>query len=139
MPNKIDLHMHSTASDGTDTPLQLAEIVQSAGITIFALTDHDTTDGIAEALAAAGEYNRKLADGTLPPLSSGICPRPLEVIPGIEFSTEYEGREVHILGLDIRPEQEDFARHLDFFQKSRENRNEEMARLLRQKAGFDIL
>ena len=45
MPNKIDLHMHSTASDGTDTPLQLAEIVQSAGITIFALTDHDTVAG----------------------------------------------------------------------------------------------
>ena len=115
----IDLHVHSNCSDGTLSPAELAAYAAEKGLAAFALTDHDTAEGISEAAKAAA-LNQ------------------IELIPGIEFSTEYEGREVHILGLDIRPEQEDFARHLDFFQKSRENRNEEMARLLRQKAGFDI-
>ena len=115
----IDLHVHSNCSDGTLSPAELAAYAAEKGLAAFALTDHDTAEGISEAAKAAA-LNQ------------------IELVPGIEFSTEYEGREVHILGLDIRPEQEDFARHLDFFQKSRENRNEEMARLLRQKAGFDI-
>lgn len=78
MPNKIDLHMHSTASDGTDTPLQLAEIVQSAGITIFALTDHDTVAG-AEQLRCH-------------------TPAGMKFVPGIEFSCRMPSGKCHILG-----------------------------------------
>ena len=115
----IDLHVHSNCSDGTCSPSGLAAYAAGKGLAAFALTDHDTEEGIVEAKKAASKYQ-------------------VELVPGIEFSTEYKGRELHILGLDIRPEQKDFARHLDFFQKSRENRNEEMARLLRERAGFDI-
>lgn len=115
----IDLHVHSNCSDGTFSPAELAAYAAKKGLAAFALTDHDTADGIAEAQQAASKHQ-------------------VELVPGIEFSTEYDGRELHILGLDIQPEQEDFARHLDFFQKSRENRNEEMARLLRERAGFDV-
>lgn len=115
----IDLHVHSNCSDGTFSPAELAAYAAKKGLAAFALTDHDTADGIAEAQQAASKHQ-------------------VELVPGIEFSTEYDSRELHILGLDIQPEQEDFARHLDFFQKSRENRNEEMARLLRERAGFDV-
>ncbi len=115
----IDLHVHSSCSDGTLSPAELAAYASEKGLAAFALTDHDTAEGIREAAKAAALYQ-------------------VELVPGIEFSTEYEGREVHILGLDIQPEEKNFTRHLDFFQKSRENRNEEMARLLREKAGFDI-
>ena len=64
----IDLHVHSTASDGTFTPTELVAEAKRCGLSAFALTDHDTVDGISEALAA-GEASR------------------LEVIPGVELST----------------------------------------------------
>lgn len=78
MPDRIDLHMHSTASDGTDDPLCLAEKVKSAGIQVFALTDHDTVTG-AELLA---EH-----------LTEGVT-----FIPGIEFSCRMSSGRCHILG-----------------------------------------
>lgn len=78
MSSRIDLHMHSTASDGTDTPIQLAEKVKSAGIRIFALTDHDTVTG-AEQLA------KRLPEGVI-------------FIPGIEFSCRMPSGKCHILG-----------------------------------------
>lgn len=74
----IDLHMHSTASDGTDTPVQLVEKVKAAGIQVFALTDHDTVIG-AEQLAEC--------------LPAGVT-----FIPGIEFSCRMDSGKCHILG-----------------------------------------
>ena len=68
--NTIDLHVHSTYSDGTDTPTELVRKAAAADLKAFALTDHDTTDGIAEAVNAG--------------YAMGI-----EVIPGIEISTDY--------------------------------------------------
>lgn len=76
----IDLHMHSTASDGTDTPVQLAGNVKAAGIQIFALTDHDTVIG-AEQLT---EH----------------LPKGVTFIPGIEFSCRMPSGKCHILGYD---------------------------------------
>ncbi len=78
MSSRIDLHMHSTASDGTDSPAQLAEKVQAAGIQVFALTDHDTVTG-AEQLA---EH----------------LPEGVTFIPGIEFSCRMVSGKCHILG-----------------------------------------
>lgn len=135
--NIVDLHVHSNKSDGSLTPTELVQLAAEKGLSAFALTDHDTTDGIAEALAAAGEYNRKLADGTLPPLSSGICPRPLEVIPGIEFSTEYEGKDIHIVGLYIDWEAPFFKKQIQDFVDSRITRNQKMCANLKE-AGIDI-
>ena len=73
--NRVDLHVHSNKSDGTFTPSELVDYALEKGLTAFALTDHDTTDGLDEAIShAAG--------------------KPVEVIPGIEFSTEYEGKDI---------------------------------------------
>ena len=81
----IDLHTHSTFSDGTYTPTQLLRAAEDAGLTAVALTDHNTIAGLPEFMAAA--------EGS-----------PVAAIPGTEFSTEYKGTELHILGLFIRPE-----------------------------------
>lgn len=103
----IDLHVHSTCSDGTFTPAGLVSYAVQKGLAAIALTDHDTVEGLEEASAAA--------------VGTG-----LELVPGVEFSTEYKERDIHILGLDIQPKQTDFAKHLKAFQDSRDARNEEM-------------
>jgi 3',5'-nucleoside bisphosphate phosphatase len=77
---KADFHNHSTASDGKLTPTQLVDLAASRGVKIFALTDHDSTEGIAEARVAAAKH-----DGFI-------------LIPGVELSTDIEGDEVHMLG-----------------------------------------
>ena len=115
----IDLHTHSTCSDGTFTPAGLAAHAAGKGLAAFALTDHDTTDGLPEAAAAAAKYG-------------------VEFVPGIEFSTDYEGRDIHIVGLDIDPGEEELSAKLQSFRKNRETRNEEMLELLRRIGGFDI-
>ncbi len=114
----VDLHVHSTKSDGSYTPSELVSYAIEKGLSAFALTDHDTTDGLAEAFQAARN-------------------KPIEVIPGIEFSTEYEGKDVHILGLDIQYEEPHFKEQLIAFQNSRIIRNEKMCTRLRD-AGIDI-
>ena len=81
----IDLHTHSTFSDGTYTPTQLIRAAEVSGLTAVALTDHNTIAGLPEFMAAAQ--------------GSSVA-----AIPGTEFSTEYQGTELHILGLFIRPE-----------------------------------
>ena len=105
--NAIDLHVHSTKSDGSYTPTELVNYALEKGLSAFALTDHDTTDGITEALAAAKGKN-------------------IEVIPGIEFSSEYEGRDIHIVGLYIDYESDYFKRRLVHFVNGRKIRNVEM-------------
>lgn len=114
----IDLHVHSTASDGTLTPSQLVAEAKKAGLFAFALTDHDTVDGIAEAKEAA-----KAAS--------------IELIPGVELSTEYDGQEIHMVGLFLDETNEKLLRHLTHFRDNRDNRNLKMYRLL-QERGFDI-
>ena len=88
----IDLHVHSTESDGTDTPLELVALAKQVGLHAFALTDHDTIGGLKYARPAAKE--------------AGI-----ELVPGIELSTDYEGKEVHILGYYIDENNPDFDGH----------------------------
>lgn len=118
MKNYVDLHVHSTASDGTLTPSQLVQYALQKGLAAFALTDHDTTAGIPEALQAA--------EGTS-----------VEVIPGIELSTTWQGGDVHIVGLDIDLENIWFQETLLRFQSSRDSRNDKIIALL-QKEGIDI-
>ena len=72
----IDLHVHSNISDGTLSPTELVKEAQKANLTAFALTDHDTTDGVKEAQEAA--------KGTS-----------IEVIPGVEISAEYKETDIH--------------------------------------------
>lgn len=115
---KIDLHVHSAASDGTLTPTELVEEAVNAKLSAFALTDHDTVDGIAEAKAAAQKF-------------------PIEFIPGVEISTDYKEKEIHIVGLFIDETNQELLEHLSIFRNNRDNRNEKMYELLRAE-GFDI-
>ena len=115
---QVDLHVHSNKSDGTFTPTQLVDYALQKGLAAFALTDHDTTEGLDEALS--------YAEG-----------KPVEVIPGIEFSTEYEKKDVHVVGLYIRYDEPVFQSHLQAFVNSRVNRNIKMCGNL-QNAGIDI-
>ena len=79
---RIDLHAHSTASDGTASPTLFAETAALAGLQVVALTDHDTVDGVAEAMAAA-------------------APLGVRVVPGVELSVMDGKDEVHLLGLHL--------------------------------------
>ena len=75
---EIDLHVHTTASDGTETPRELVELAKRKGLRTIAITDHDTVLGCREAMAAGMELG-------------------VEVVPGIEFGTKF-GIAVHMLG-----------------------------------------
>lgn len=114
----IDLHTHSTESDGTLTPEELMKHAKERGLSAIALTDHDAISGINKA--------RPVADAL-----------GLDFVPGVELSTDYQGQEVHILGYYIDTEQPDFLKQLKEFVDTREKRNEKMAALLKQE-GFDI-
>ncbi|MCM1039490.1 MAG: PHP domain-containing protein [Roseburia sp.] len=114
----IDLHVHSNRSDGSYTPSELVDYALQKGLTAIALTDHDTIDGLAEALSYAQD-------------------KPIEVIPGIEFSTKYEDRDIHVVGLYIRYDAPAFQAQLQAFVDSRINRNIKMCANL-QGAGIDI-
>lgn len=135
--NIVDLHVHSNKSDGSLTPSRLVELAVEKRLSAFALTDHDTTEGISEAMGAAAAHNLRLQEGQIPLLPSGDPALPLEVVPGIEFSTEYNGKDIHILGLYIEYEAPFFKQQLQEFVDSRIARNQKMCANL-QGAGINI-
>ena len=100
----VDLHVHSTFSDGTLTPSDLVREAIKCNLSAFALTDHDTVKGIPEAIEAAGGHD-------------------LEIIPGIEVSTFYLDKEIHIVGLFVDYKSEVFAKELDKEVARRNERN----------------
>lgn len=128
----IDLHNHSTKSDGTLTPSELVIHAMEKGLTAFALTDHDTIDGLSEAVTFA----ESIKNGSVPfpatavPIEGGTAPAVPEIIPGIEFSTEYMGRDIHVVGLDFDINDSTFTGKLSDFINSRDGRNEKMAQKL---------
>lgn len=114
----VDLHTHTNKSDGSFSPAELVEEALRKDLLAVAVTDHDSIDGIEEAIDAAR--------GTS-----------LEVVPGIEFSTVYQKQDVHIVGLFIDHHNPDFTGALQSFLDSREGRNRKMCENL-QGAGIDI-
>ncbi|HUG38345.1 MAG TPA: PHP domain-containing protein [Candidatus Limnocylindrales bacterium] len=95
MAGPVDLHSHTTASDGTLAPRELVREAARRGVRVLAVTDHDSTEGLAEALDEAAR-----------------C-RPLEIVPGIEINCDVDGGEVHILGYYVdyeAPWFQDFCR-----------------------------
>lgn len=108
---KVDLHLHSTVSDGRLSPAELVALAHRNGVRRMALTDHDATNGQAEAMAAGARLG-------------------VEVIPGIELSTDIPGTEVHLLGLFLDHEQPGFQRTLTDFREARFNRAAGMVRKL---------
>lgn len=109
----IDLHVHTTASDGTLTPAELVALAQEKGLKAVAVTDHDTVEGLPEALKAAGS-------------------RGFEVVPGVEISVDYRGGEMHILGYCVDPCSEPLLDSLAQLQEYRRERNPKVIRKLRE-------
>ena len=117
MRKSPDLHTHSTASDGTLTPTALIDLAAAAGVEVLALTDHDTTDGLVEALAAAVR-------------------RDVRLIPGVEISVTWGGRTIHVVALRIDPQNPDLQLGLAGLLEFRHWRAEEIGRRLAE-AGIE--
>ncbi|MFZ5441204.1 MAG: PHP domain-containing protein [Myxococcota bacterium] len=107
----IDLHSHTTASDGQYAPHEQVALAARAGVKVLAVTDHDTVDGLAACAAAAAE-------------------RGLRLIPGIEFSCLHERREVHLLGHFIDPANAAITAYAKRLVTEREKRMEQMVHKL---------
>jgi predicted metal-dependent phosphoesterase TrpH len=106
--SRVDLHVHSTASDGKLTPAEVIKEAADKGLSYIALADHDTVDGIAAARKAAQRF------------------RNLTVIPAIEISTDIPQGEVHILGYFIDYTDAELLARLEEFKNSRRRRAEQM-------------
>jgi predicted metal-dependent phosphoesterase TrpH len=100
----VDLHTHSTASDGSLTPRELVRLAKERGLAAIALTDHDTVDGLPEAMAAGAEFG-------------------LEVIPGVEISARHLLGSMHILGYFLDYTSPRLAERLAVLKQARKERN----------------
>jgi predicted metal-dependent phosphoesterase TrpH len=103
---RADLHTHSTSSDGLDSPASLVRLASERGISVLALTDHDSVSGVAEAIAAAERY-------------------PIAVISGVEFSARARRGQTHILGYGIDIQNVRLSATLDELREGRERRGEQ--------------
>ncbi|SVD67473.1 uncharacterized protein METZ01_LOCUS420327, partial [marine metagenome] len=115
----VDLHLHTTASDGTLTPTKLVSLLARNGLDLVAITDHDSLEGISEA---------KLALANHPEIT---------LIPGVEISADGDETEVHVLGYHLDETNRDLQEILAQFRKGREGRGEKMVQLLNA-MGFEI-
>ena len=119
MPEKyVDLHIHTTISDGALTPEEVVEYAHKKELAAIGITDHDVTDGIEIAQSRASKYG-------------------LEIVPGIELSSDYGRKEVHILGYYMDCEDEELQKKLALFRKARQERAEEMVKRLKS-LGMEI-
>lgn len=90
MSATVDLHLHTLASDGRLSPTELVNLAASQGLKVVAVSDHDTTEGLAEAYRAAEQFPD------------------LQIIPAIELSTDIPGDEIHMLGYFLQYEDDEF-------------------------------
>jgi predicted metal-dependent phosphoesterase TrpH len=118
MADKTDLHMHTYFSDGYHSPEKLIEKANARGIKTLSITDHDNVIGIFEAIEFANKYD-------------------IEVIPGVEISTDIRDTEVHILGYFVDPKNADLEHYLNFFREERYKRALRMIKKLNI-LGLDI-
>ncbi|MEX2403464.1 MAG: PHP domain-containing protein, partial [Balneolales bacterium] len=116
--SKADLHVHTTASDGTQTPEQVVKLAAEKGLSTLAITDHDTVSGYMEARGVARELGIKL-------------------IPGIEITSDYRGKECHILAYCIDVDHPSLVSMLANQKKIRIDRAHKMVNNL-NKLGFDM-
>jgi len=116
---RVDLHIHSNASDGRYSPPEIVRTAVTAGLTVIALTDHDTIDGLVPAIETAMEFPA------------------LTLIPGVELSTDIPSGEVHVLGYFIEYSDQEFKASLERMRNSRANRADKMVAKLNE-LGCDI-
>jgi predicted metal-dependent phosphoesterase TrpH len=117
MPGAVDLHTHTTASDGTYAPRDLVAEAASRGVRVLGVTDHDSTEGLAEAI---DEAERR---------------RPLEIVPGIEINCDVEGAEIHVLGYLMDWQAEWFQ---DFCREQRRERRAHIHRMVERLAAIGM-
>ena len=124
MKTYIDLHIHSTASDGTFSPTEIVnkalKLTEKDSPVVIALTDHDTVAGIDEFQKAASKHKDRLT-----------------AISGLEISTDYHGVEIHVLGYNIDIHNKELLDRLAVCHESRDGRNEKIIQKL-QEQGFKI-
>ena len=114
MKNKfVDLHIHTTASDGLIPPNKVVEIAEDTGLSAIAIADHDTIDGIFKAQEKAGELG-------------------IELVPAVELSISYKGSDFHLLGYFIDYQNEDFRNRIENFRDERLQRGEKMVKRLNE-------
>jgi len=119
MEKYCDLHAHSNVSDGSLTPTQLLRLAEQSGLSAVVLSDHNSVAGLPEFTEAARNS-------------------PVEAVPAVEFSTEYENIELHILALYVRPEHYDAINTLlEDFKRRKELSNLALIKALRE-AGYDL-
>lgn len=111
MDSLTDLHTHSIASDGTISPSEIISIAKNTGLTSIALTDHDTTDGLAEFKESGYKYG-------------------IEAIAGVELAAAYKNTELHIVGLFIDYKNKELASDMEYIVNERIERNERMINAL---------
>jgi hypothetical protein len=116
--SRLDLHLHTTHSDGSFTPTEVIDFAQKAGVTALAITDHDITTGILEATVAGGKHG-------------------IDVIPGIEISSILGDSELHILGYFLDYQDPRLDERLARLRESRHRRNPKIIERL-QAAGIEI-
>ncbi|KPJ77421.1 MAG: hypothetical protein AMS19_12580, partial [Gemmatimonas sp. SG8_23] len=104
---RLDLHIHTTASDGAWAPEAVIEGAVAGGLDVIAITDHDTVAAVPAARRAARGHN-------------------LQVIAGVELSSTFEGHDVHILGYFVDVEADGLRRHAERAERRREERMQEM-------------
>jgi predicted metal-dependent phosphoesterase TrpH len=109
---RADLHVHTTHSDGTYTAAQVVELARRSGLAAVAITDHDTLDGVAQAQALAGSH--------------------VEIIPGVEITSEYRARELHLLGYFMRLDDGPLTAALARLRAHRDKRFWDMVERLRE-------
>lgn len=119
MKRLADLHIHTHFSDSTSSPAEVIEQAHENGLDCIAITDHDTVDGVQPAVEAAGTYG-------------------IEVLPGIELSSEINGKDVHILGYLLDCEQGEFVGQIRHIQNARVERMREMIGKLKAMGVDDI-
>ncbi len=115
---KTDLHMHTTYSDGRYTPTELIELAHSKELQVISITDHDSINAYKEAFEAAKDYN-------------------IELITGLEISTDIEDTEVHLLAYFVDTKGEELNKYLDFFREERFQRAKRIVKKL-QNLGLKI-
>ncbi|MGA7721105.1 MAG: PHP domain-containing protein [Ignavibacteriaceae bacterium] len=118
MSGKVDLHTHTSYSDGFNTPEELVIKAKNAGIDILGISDHDNVKGIYEAVEAGKRVG-------------------VEIIPGLEISSDLKDREVHILAYFFEPSNEELERYLTFFREERLKRAIRIVDKLKE-LGFNI-
>jgi predicted metal-dependent phosphoesterase TrpH len=109
---RVDLHLHTTCSDGAYTPAQIVDLARRSGLPALAITDHDSCAGVLPARQAAGDA--------------------LEVICGVEITAEYRGHELHLLGYFLNPDDPDLAAALEWLRIERVARFHAMIDSLRR-------